>query len=370
MKIKTLSFNLLLIFSAGILLFAASCTVDYTVPAMEKARKFALKNTLDLTEYQRNHIRYVYPAVWKRVIFKHEPMKLTEYDHMARNSEFKPRKSDRLSYMDLSFAWEEIPGLDYTVIVLGHGEASGNFWEPLKMVYKKNAPIDDNYEKARKKAVDFVTNNMLTLSVSERDRVRFSEAEVALTNFDLSYAQEEDSKRDKKSSGLEDYLASLKKAASQKKEEEEKSVSNKDDKKDEKSVSNKEDKKDEKSESNKEDKRDEKSESNKDDKKENAEEADEEDGNAEVQYSLVWKADDPEKLIVISGISKGSSLKNWKILSGAVLPRKVFEKYLMEELYFSPADKKRGKLIPGEKDATVRVYRKSSPSAKEKELKK
>lgn len=329
MKIKTLSFDLLLIFSAGILLFAASCTVDYTVPAMEKARKFALKNTLDLTEYQRNHIRYVYPAVWRRVIFEHEAMKLTEYDHMARNSEFKPRKSDRLSYMDLSFAWENIPGLDYTVIVLGHGESSGNFWEPLKMVYKKNAPIDDDYENARRKAVDFVTNNMQTLSVAERDRVRFSEAETALTNFDLSYAQQEDPRHDRKSSSLEGYLASLKETASRKKEE--------------------------------------KSRSRKDEKKENAYE---EDRNAEVQYSLVWKADDPEKLIVISGISKGSSLKNWKILSGAVLPRKVFEKYLSEKLYFSPADKKRGKLIPGEKDATVRVYRKSSASARGKEQKK
>lgn len=307
MKIKIFAFAL------PVLLFLSGCTVDYTHSAVEKARSFALKNTLDLTEYQRNHIRYVYPAVWKREIFTHKPMSLTEYDHMARNRDFKPRKSDRLHYMDMSFAWENIPGLGYTVIVLGHGENSGNFWEPLKVVYKKSAPVDPGYENAKAAAVNFVTNNMLDLSTQERNRVRFSEAQVAYTSFDLSYAQEEKPfVRKKRETGLEGYLASLRKDAAGKRG-----------------------------------------------KTPGA-------GGGETQFSLVWKGDDPGKLIVISGISPNNSLGTWKILSGAVLTVKVFERFLQERLYLSPADMKAGKLVP-DKEATVHPYRKSSAGEMKKE---
>ena len=43
----------------------AACRTDYTDDAVEKARAYALARTKDLTEPQRNFIRYATPEIWE-----------------------------------------------------------------------------------------------------------------------------------------------------------------------------------------------------------------------------------------------------------------------------------------------------------------
>ena len=47
----------------------AACRTDYTDGAVEKARAYALARTKDLTEPQRNFIRYATPEIWEDEIF-------------------------------------------------------------------------------------------------------------------------------------------------------------------------------------------------------------------------------------------------------------------------------------------------------------
>lgn len=55
-----------------------------------------------------------------------------------------------------------------------------------------------------------------------------------------------------------------------------------------------------------------------------------------VQFSLVWKADDPQKRIVVSGLSKGNSLSGWNPLAGMLLKKQDIDS---STLLFTPADK-------------------------------
>lgn len=55
-----------------------------------------------------------------------------------------------------------------------------------------------------------------------------------------------------------------------------------------------------------------------------------------VQFSLVWKADDPQKRVVVSGLSKGNNLSGWNPLAGMLLKKQDVDS---STLLFTPADK-------------------------------
>ena len=144
----------------------AACRTDYTDDAVEKARAYALERTKDLTEPQRNFIRYATPEIWEDEIFPYQPMAFEEYAHLPRNLQDKePVKAPYHDFMASSFVWNP-PGLGYSVVVIGSGERSMQFWEPLKLVYKTTVPVDKAYENARQTAVMYVMNNMLYIHVS------------------------------------------------------------------------------------------------------------------------------------------------------------------------------------------------------------
>ncbi len=190
-----------ILLSAGV-----ACRTDYTDCAAEKARAYALERTKDLTEPQRNFIRYATPEIWEDEIFPYRPMTFEEYAHLPRNLEDdEPIKAPYHDFMASSFVWNP-PGLGYSVVVIGSGERSMQFWKPLKVVYKTTLPIDKAYKSARTAAVMYVMNNMLYLSRTERNRVRFSEAEVVRTDFNMKYMQKRDKIDD---SAWESYLNSL-----------------------------------------------------------------------------------------------------------------------------------------------------------------
>ncbi|MBP5182537.1 MAG: hypothetical protein J6331_05870 [Lentisphaeria bacterium] len=184
--------KILRLLSAALLtgLFSASCAItDHTDDTVEKARAFALEKTRDLSEYQRNVIRYTLPKVQEEEIFTFSPIKLTEYEHIPRNETVKPHKTKHLDYMAISFAWD-VPSMGGEVVVYGTGDRSMRNWEPVRVFYRKIARIDSPYEAARNAVVRFTADNMLYLSEPERNRIRFSEAKVYCTSFDLAYLEE------------------------------------------------------------------------------------------------------------------------------------------------------------------------------------
>lgn len=243
-----------------LLAVCAACRSDHTDYAVEKARAYALERTKDLTEPQRNFIRYTTPEIWEDEIFPYEPMKFEEYAHLPRNLEDdKPIKAPYHDYVAASFVWNP-PGLGHSVVVIGSGERSMHFWEPLKLVYKSIQPIDKAYENARNAAIMYVMNNMLYLTRTERNRVRFSEAEVLRTDFNMKYMNRRDEADD---TAWESYLKSLSP------------------------------------------------------QKDN------------VQYSLVWKADDPNHFIVITGFA-GKTLAGWSPLSGMYLTKARLERFTVK----------------------------------------
>ena len=63
-------------------------------------------------------------------------------------------------------------------------------WEPQRVIYRKIAKVDNAYEAARNAVVNFTADNMLYITEPERNRIRFSEAKVYCTSFDLAYLEE------------------------------------------------------------------------------------------------------------------------------------------------------------------------------------
>ena len=167
----------------------AGCHYDRTEEAVEKAREFALEHTRSLPETVRDYIRFTAPELQYRNMFAHTGMPLTEYAHIGRNMDYKRRRDAGLDYIEANYVWTP-PKFGYSVIVLGSGRRNMEYWAPLKLILKDPVPYRNLYESARNKAVSYVTNNMLYLSDSERDRVRFSEAELYETAFDLSFLTE------------------------------------------------------------------------------------------------------------------------------------------------------------------------------------
>ena len=181
---------ILCVFSA-FSVFLAGCEItNHTEDALERARKFALEEARDLTEYQRNIIRYTLPVLQGQMIFRTEPIPLTEYEHIPRNEFHKPLETKHLDYVASCFVWN-IPDLGGDVVVYGTGDRNFRFWQPLKVMYRKLAEPDEDYIAARKKAVSFTADNMLYITDTERDRIRFSEAKVWCTTFDLKYLEDD-----------------------------------------------------------------------------------------------------------------------------------------------------------------------------------
>lgn len=167
-----------------------ACQTDSHEAALERARAFTLEHTRMLPETTRNYIRYATPSVQTGNIFGHHGMTLFEYAHLPRNTVYTPQTNAGLDLISANFVWTP-PEAGYSIIAVGHGQRDLQFWEPLKVILKNPQPVRAVYEAARSAASDYVTNNMLYLSKLERVRVRYSEAEIRETSFDLEYMFEE-----------------------------------------------------------------------------------------------------------------------------------------------------------------------------------
>ena len=158
------------------------CAGDYSAEALANAREFALEHTRAIPENARNHIRYTPPQVQTGTVFSHEGMTPTDYAHLLRTPGKK--KNIKKDYLCINFVWT-FPGADYSVVVLGKGLRDFSFWEGTRVILKKSSPVWKAYEAARTASIGYVVNNMPELSRKEQNRVRFSEAEVVESCFDL-----------------------------------------------------------------------------------------------------------------------------------------------------------------------------------------
>ncbi|OQA81832.1 MAG: hypothetical protein BWY31_03617 [Lentisphaerae bacterium ADurb.Bin242] len=243
-----------------VILGLAACQADYTDEALEKARDYTLENTRMLPEPSRDYVRYATPELQIDTLFEYRPYQLTEYGHIGRNVEFIPEKAPENDFITSNFVWNP-PGLGFSIIALGHSQRNMQFWEPIKVIFKKPSFENVPYETARSAAIQYVISNMLYLSTMERVRVRFSEVEVLETDFDLEYMFEpmlEGGEAEWKA-----FLDSLKQQRDKK------------------------------------------------------------------QFSLVWKADDPNKRIVIAGFGSPGGLEGWRPASGMLLTKKRLDEYVI-----------------------------------------
>lgn len=251
-----------------LMLGLAACQTDYTDEALETAREYTLEHTRMLSEPYRDYVRYATPELQVETLFEYQPFTLTEYGHIPRNPEFIPEKAPGHDFVISNFVWNP-PGLGFSIIALGQSQRNMQFWEPVKVIFKRPSPSNLSYEAARTAAIQYVINNMLYLSAAERVRVRFSEVEILETDFDLEYMFEpmmEGGEAEWKA-----FLDSLKQQRDKK------------------------------------------------------------------QFSLVWKADDPNKRIVIAGFGSPMGLAGWQPASGMVLTKKRLDEYIIGRYDLPPA---------------------------------
>lgn len=172
------------------LVLLTACRTDSQEEALEKARAFTLEHTRMLPETTRNYIRYAAPTVQIGNIFGHHGLTLFEYAHLPRNTVYTPQTNAGLDLISANFVWTP-PETGYSVIAIGHGQRDLQYWEPLKVILKNPQPVCAVYEAAKSAASDYAVNNMLYLSRMENVRVRYSEAEIRETSFDLEYMFDE-----------------------------------------------------------------------------------------------------------------------------------------------------------------------------------
>lgn len=203
-----------------------ACYRDYSPDAVETAREFALARTRDLPERHRDFIRYTQPQIYENVIFPAVAPVPSSYQRGGALSSLQQMNSDSplstlvpsanarqlkgvpaqalLDHMHSCIVWSP-PGLGTKVIVVGDGDRRMLHWWPNRLLFRDYIPTDMSLEQASAVAAAYAINSMHYLSVPELNRVRFSIAQMHLTNFDL----DEDHGTDPEQGGWEAYVADL-----------------------------------------------------------------------------------------------------------------------------------------------------------------
>lgn len=187
-------FFLLITAMTAMLAVLSGCRTDYTKSAVERARTYALDNLKGLSDNQRNFIRYTQPEVYENIIYPRYVIPLNtgigsthvEIDDV-RHFPIAPEHD----LMHSCVVWTP-PDLGAKVVVVGEGERSMMFWDPYRVIVKRYDPGDTGLKSATAAASTFVRNNMLYLSVSEQNRVRFDNPESVYTRLPVDPENAED----------------------------------------------------------------------------------------------------------------------------------------------------------------------------------
>ena len=184
------------------LAFLSGCRTDYSKSAVERARSYALNNLKGLSDNQRNFIRYTQPEIYENIIYPRYVIPLdTGIEHVEIDDVRRFPVAPEHDLMHSCVAWTP-PDLGAKVVVVGEGERSMMFWKPYRVIVKRYDPGDLGLKAATNSAVTFVQNNMLYLSIAERNRVRFDKPEAVYTSLPV-----QPKKEDAKLSSWEEYLS-------------------------------------------------------------------------------------------------------------------------------------------------------------------
>lgn len=151
----------------------SSCQTQdyYRARAVEKARDYAIPRLRDLQESQLDHIRYA-------------PPKLMESEIFTRNQtqDKTPSKND---IYQTCIVWDDVPGLDYSIVVFGVSERRMDDWTAERVIRKTFRTEDAARDAAILLSVEYAMNNMLYLSDEMRNRIRFSPPQDFRTRFEI-----------------------------------------------------------------------------------------------------------------------------------------------------------------------------------------
>ena len=188
--------RLFIFLTAAVSVLAAltGCRTDHTKSAVERARTYALKNLSGLTDGQRNFIRFTQPEIYENIVYPRYVIPLnTGSGHIEVDDVRHFPVAPQHDLMHSCVVWSP-PDLGAKVVVAGEGERSMLFWEPYRVIVKRYDPGDTGLKSATAAASSFVRNNMLYLSTSELNRVRFDKPEAVYTRLPVVPAEEDPGK--------------------------------------------------------------------------------------------------------------------------------------------------------------------------------
>ncbi|MCF6176175.1 MAG: hypothetical protein L3J71_10455 [Victivallaceae bacterium] len=155
----------LLIILGTILMVSCQSDVYYKERAVNRAREYLLKNSKELSQVQREYIKYNKPVLLHKGIF----------------SQYKPWITERYQ---VCVTWT-VPGEEDAFLVFGTGNYHMRDWSPIRIIRKQFIEKDKQKISAMKAAVSYAMNNMLFLPDETRNYIRFSTPRFAMTNFAL-----------------------------------------------------------------------------------------------------------------------------------------------------------------------------------------
>ena len=187
-------FFIFLTAAVSVLAALTGCRTDHTKSAVERARTYALKNLSGLTDGQRNFIRFTQPEIYENIVYPRYVIPLnTGSGHIEVDDVRHFPVAPEHDLMHSCVVWSP-PDLGAKVVVVGDGERSMLFWEPYRVIVKRYDPGDSGLKSATAAASSFVRNNMLYLSTSELNRVRFDKPEAVYTRLPVDPAEDDPGK--------------------------------------------------------------------------------------------------------------------------------------------------------------------------------
>jgi len=187
-------FFIFLTAAVSVLAVLTGCRTDHTKSAVERARTYALKNISGLTDGQRNFIRFTQPEIYENIVYPRYVVPLnTGSGHIEVDDVRHFPVAPEHDLMHSCVVWSP-PDLGAKVVVVGDGERSMLFWEPYRVIVKRYDPGDTGLKNATSAASSFVRNNMLYLSTSELNRVRFDKPEAVYTRLPVDPAEDDPGK--------------------------------------------------------------------------------------------------------------------------------------------------------------------------------
>lgn len=176
------------------LLSLTACRTDFRTEAAESARAYALKYAKDISETDRNYIRYNDPVIYSNLLFKSG---IPVFDPIGtgpnRYDEYVSEADSNLDFMHTAFVWN-LPKSGFSVIVDGAGERNQRGWSPDKLIFKKYIPEDTAFSAARIKAVEFIANFFPDIKIRDLNHIRFSVPEILATSFQIEPPDEKKEK--------------------------------------------------------------------------------------------------------------------------------------------------------------------------------